>query len=273
MRLRFSFNAVAGGILVFAILVAAILGVTWTPHDPMKMNYVARLKPPSMTFLLGTDEFGRDMLSRLLAGASNSIYISLLAMSFAIVLGSALGVLSGFLRGWVDMAINAVVSALLAFPGILLALGILSAIGPSQYGIIIALGLAYTPSVVRIVRGDVLSLREREFVESSRSIGNSELYTMFRHILPNCVAPIIVLATSIAGWAILSESALSYLGLGVPPPAPTWGNMLSSARPYLGQATWLTILPGLCISLSLLGINLFGDALRDILDPRMRGIK
>ncbi|WP_019401485.1 ABC transporter permease, partial [Chelatococcus sp. GW1] len=141
-----------------------------------------------------------------------------------------------------------------------------------KYGIILALGLAYTPSVARIVRGTVLSLREREFVEASRVMGNSEIFTVMRHVLPNCIAPLTVLATSMFGWVLLSESALSFLGLGVPPPAPTWGNMLASSRSFIAQAVWLGIFPGLCISLTLLGINLLGDALRDRLDPRMRGV-
>jgi peptide/nickel transport system permease protein len=142
-------------------------------------------------------------------------------------------------------------------------------VGANKYGIIVALGIGYTPSVLRIMRSSVLSVREREFVEASRVIGNSEIKTMFKHVLPNCVAPVVVLATSMFGWAILSESGLSFLGLGVPPPAPTWGNMLSSARPYLESAAWLGIAPGVCIAVALLGTNLLGDAMRDRLDPRM----
>jgi peptide/nickel transport system permease protein len=184
-----------------------------------------------------------------------------------------IGVLAGFVRGWLDRLVMAFNDALLAFPGILLALGLLAVIGANKYGIVLALGLAYTPSVARVVRGTVLSLREAEYVQASRVMGNSELFTMARHILPNCTAPITVLATSMFGWVLLAESGLSFLGLGVPPPAPTWGNMLASSRPFYAQAVWLGILPGLCISLTLLGINLLGDALRDKLDPRMRGAR
>jgi len=196
-----------------------------------------------------------------------------LTVTFAIVVGTAIGTLTGFVRGWTDRIIMAFNNALLAFPGLLLALGLLAVVGANKYGIILALGLAYTPSVTRIVRGTVLSLREKEFIESSRVLGNSELYTMFRHVLPNCVAPLTVLATSMFGWVILAESALSFLGLGVPPPAPTWGNMLAAARPFMAQASYLSILPGLAIALALLGINLLGDAVRDRLDPRMRGVQ
>jgi peptide/nickel transport system permease protein len=150
---------------------------------------------------------------------------------------------------------------------------LLSVFGANRWGIIAALAIAYTPSVTRVVRAAVLSLREREFIDASRVMGNSELFTMLRHILPNCVGPIIVLATSMFGWALLAESALSFLGLGVPPPAPTWGNMLAASRPHVDHAVWLGVFPGLCISLTLLGINLLGDALRDRLDPRMRGAR
>lgn len=273
MKKRIPANALLGGIIVGAMIVAAVMGVLWTPHDPLKINFAARLKPPGGGFLLGTDEFGRDELSRLLAGASSSVWISLLTVTFAIVAGTAIGTLTGFVRGWTDRIIMAFNNALLAFPGLLLALGLLAVVGANKYGIILALGLAYTPSVTRIVRGTVLSLREKEFIESSRVLGNSELYTMFRHVLPNCVAPLTVLATSMFGWVILAESALSFLGLGVPPPAPTWGNMLAAARPFMAQASYLSILPGLAIALALLGINLLGDAVRDRLDPRMRGVQ
>ncbi|WMD18137.1 ABC transporter permease [Achromobacter seleniivolatilans] len=273
MKKRIPANALLGGILVAVVLIAAIMGAVWTPHDPLKINFVSRLKPPGGAFLLGTDEFGRDELSRLLAGASSSVWISLLTVTFAIVVGTAIGTLTGFVRGWTDRIIMAFNNALLAFPGLLLALGLLAVVGANKYGIILALGLAYTPSVTRIVRGTVLSLREKEFIESSRVLGNSELYTMFRHVLPNCVAPLTVLATSMFGWVILAESALSFLGLGVPPPAPTWGNMLAAARPFMAQASYLSILPGLAIALALLGINLLGDAVRDRFDPRMRGVQ
>jgi len=267
---KFAANAVIGCVIVGVIVLVAAIGSVWTPHDPLQINFAARLKPPGAEFWLGTDEFGRDVLSRLMAGATSSVWISLTTVALAIVAGTTIGAITGFARGWTDRVIMAFNNALLAFPGLLLALGLLAIVGANKYGIILALGLAYTPSVTRIVRGTVLSLREREFIESSRVLGNSEAYTMFRHVLPNCVAPLTVLATSMFGWVILSESALSFLGLGVPPPAPTWGNMLASARPFLAQAIYLSVLPGLCIAVALLGINLLGDAVRDRLDPRMR---
>lgn len=270
---RIPLNALIGIVIVGLIVAAALVSLVWTPHDPLRINFGARLKLPGGAFLLGTDEFGRDELSRLMAGAATSVWIAVLTVGFSIVVGSIVGVLTGFLRGWTDRIVMAFNNALLAFPGLLLALGLLAVVGANQYGIVLALGLAYTPSVTRIVRGTVLSLREKEFIESSRILGNSELYTMVRHVLPNCTAPLTVLATSMFGWVILAESALSFLGLGVPPPAPTWGNMLASARPFMAQASYLSILPGLCIALTLLGINLLGDAVRDWLDPRMKGVQ
>jgi peptide/nickel transport system permease protein len=266
-------NAILGAAIIGLVLLTAGVGAVWTPYNPLKLNFLAKLAPPSALHPLGTDEFGRDVLSRIMSGAATSVWISLTTVTFAIILGTAIGVITGFKRGWLDRIVMAFNDALLAFPGILLALGLLAILGANQYGIILALGIAYTPSVARIIRGNVLSLREKEYIDASRVLGNSELFTMTRHILPNCIAPITVLATSMFGWVLLAESSLSFLGLGVPPPAPTWGNMLSSARPFLSQAVWLGVFPGLCISLTLLGINLLGDAIRDKLDPRMRGAR
>lgn len=266
MRLRA--NLVIGGTLLAGVAAIAATAAFWTPYGPRAVNLRRRLNPPSETHWLGTDEFGRDVLSRLMAGAETSLTVALVTVVTAMALGLLIGLLAGFFRGWTDRLLMALNDALLAFPGILLALGLLTVIGPSKWGIVLALGLAYAPSVARVVRGSVLSLREREFIEASRALGNSELYTLWRHVLPNCVSPLTVLATSMFGWVILSESALSFLGLGVPPPAPSWGNMLATARPYLESATWLSIAPGVMIATCLLGTNLLGDALRDILDPR-----
>lgn len=266
-------NALIGGSLIGTLAVAAGVGALWTPYDPLRLSFRYKLAPPSSMYWLGTDEFGRDVLSRLMAGAATSVWISILTVTLAVILGTVIGLFSGYMRGWVDRVVMAFNDALLAFPGILLALGLLAVVGANKYGIILALGIAYTPSVARIVRGTVLSLREKEFIAASRVMGNSEGFTMARHILPNCIAPLTVLATSMFGYVLLAESSLSFLGLGVPPPAPTWGNMLAGSRPYIGQAMWLGIFPGLCISLTLLGINLLGDAVRDKLDPRMRGAR
>jgi peptide/nickel transport system permease protein len=267
--MKFRANAWIGSVLVGAVLLTAAMSVVWTPANPLGLNLRARLQAPSAQFLLGTDEFGRDVLSRIMAGAGTSVLVAFLTVLVALVLGVVIGLVAGYARGWVDRILMVGNDALLAFPGILLALGVMVVIGANQWGIVLALGLAYAPTAVRIVRGTVLSLREKEYIEASRVIGNSPLRTIFVHILPNCVAPLVVLATSMFGWVILAESALSFLGLGVPPPAPTWGNMLSSGRPYIESAAWLGIAPGACIAATLLGVNLLGDALRDWLDPRM----
>lgn len=267
--MRQPLNQTIGTLLLLFIGGMAALALIWTPYDPAAIKLAARLQAPSGQHWLGTDEFGRDVISRLMAGASQSMIVAALTVVFAVTVGTVVGLVAGYVRGLVDRVLMVFSDAVLAFPGTLLALGLLVIAGPNKYGIILALGIAYSPSVLRIVRGSVLSAREREYVEASRVIGNSEFTTMFRHVLPNCVAPIVVLATSMFGWVVLAESGLSFLGLGVPPPAPTWGNMLASARPYIEKAPWLGLAPGVCISLTLLGINLLGDALRDRFDPRM----
>ncbi|WP_410014762.1 ABC transporter permease [Sodalis sp. C49] len=263
-------NALLGGLMIGIIVCASLVGFFWTPFDPSRINILARLQSPGAAHWFGTDEYGRDVLSRIMLGASASISISVLTVAFALLTGIVLGLLSGYLRGVTDRVIMMVTDTLLAFPGILLALGLLSILGSNRYGIILALGLAYTPSVVRVVRGTVLGLRETDFVHASRVMGHREGFILLHHILPNCIAPLTVLATSMLGWVLISESALSFLGLGVPPPEPTWGNMLAASRTYLSQAPYLALLPGCCISLALLGVNLLGDALRDYLDPRMQ---
>jgi peptide/nickel transport system permease protein len=262
-------NTAIGGFLIGVLIATAVTAAFWTPFDPLKVNLRARLQPPSALYWLGTDEFGRDVLSRIMAGAATSVFVSVLTVTFAVMIGAVIGVITGYLRGWTDRIIMAVNDALLAFPGILLALAVMIVTGANKFGIVLALGIAYIPSVVRVVRGTVLSIREREYIEASRVIGNSELYSMARHVFPNSLAPVAVLATSMFGWVLLAESALSFLGLGVPPPAPTWGNLLAASRPYMESAVWLSIAPGICIALTLLGINLLGDSLRDRLDPRM----
>lgn len=266
------FNGRIGLGLCTLVLLAALAGVIWTPYDPMQPNFGDRFAAPSAEFLLGTDAFGRDLLSRVLAGASVSVLICFMTVALAVSAGVALGAVAGYAGGIVDRLIMMVIEALMAFPGLLLALSLMVVLGPSEWGVILALSLAYLPSVTRLVRGTVLSVREKEYVEASVAIGNSALYTLVHHILPNCVAPLIVLGTTMLGWVLLAESALSFLGLGVPPPAPTWGNMLAEARGELTRQPWLGVLPGLCISLTLVGVNLLGDALRDALDPRNRNL-
>jgi len=270
MKIRLNF--IIGASIVLLVALTAIIGTVWTPHDSVTLSFINRFHPPSANFLLGTDEFGRDVASRLMKGAGASMGISLLTVLTALILGTLIGVVSGYWGGMLDRSLMVLTDALMSFPGILLALTLLAILGISVTGLVLSLGLAFTPAVIRIVRGNVLSLRQRDFIDASRLMGNSSLYTLWRHVLPNCLAPLIVLTTSMLGWALLAESALSFLGLGIAPPAPTWGNMLSASRAFLTQAPWLGIFPGVLISLTLLGINLLGDALRDFLDPRMKGV-
>jgi peptide/nickel transport system permease protein len=260
-------NALVGIPLVGALLATIGIGLFWMPYDPIAIDLAHPLGSPGLRHWFGTDEFGRDVMSRSMLGARISVLVALATVAVAITVGTVLGLLAGYLRGWTDRLLMMITDAVLAFPGILLALALIAVLGSSDGSIVLALSTAYTPSVVRVVRATVLSIREREFIEASRSAGDSPLETIARHILPNVLPPVVVLATSLFGWAMLSESALSFLGVGVPPPAPTWGNMLSESRPYMDVASWLSIVPGLCIAGTLLGVNLLGDALRDWLDP------
>ncbi len=247
----------------------AAMGVLWTPHDPVLVDFTSRLAPPSAEHWLGTDQYGRDVLSRILVGARESLAISLLSVLAAVAVGTVVGSVAGFFGGWTDRVISAVMDAFMAFPSLMLALGIVAVLGPGKYGVIIALAISYAPGVARVVRGTTLSLRRREFIDASTTLGNPDRVTLVRHVVPNCVAPITVLGTSLVATALLSESSLAFLGLGVPPPNPTWGGMLAEAKLFATSSPWLVIAPGLAISMALLAANLLGDALRDFFDPRM----
>ena len=262
-------NTLVGGSLMAVAMFTALLGIFYTPYDPIAIDFNQRLTAPSLTHWLGTDEWGRDVLSRLMSGAVVSIGVALSTSMTATAVGAFVGATVGFFGGWLDKWAMALVDALLAFPSIILALAVVAILGASPYTPVLALSVAYFPSVVRIVRSSVLSLKRNDFVHASTVMGNSRLFTLLRHILPNTLGTAIVLATSLFGWALLAESALSFLGLGVPPPESSWGGMLSDSRNYFENAPWLAIAPGLALSFSLLGINLFGDALRDLNDPRM----
>lgn len=263
-------NAVAGGALVTVMLSAALVGLLYTPYDPIAIDFHRRLSAPSMSHWFGTDEWGRDVISRVLSGAVVSVGIAAMTALIATSIGALIGAACGFYGRWLDKSVMAVMDALLAFPSLIMALAVVTVFGAGPYTPVLALSVAYLPSVVRVVRAAVLGLRHRDFVDASTIMGNSRAFTLFRHVLPNTLAPVIVLATSIFGWALLAESALSFLGLGVPPPAASWGGMLADSRVYFEDAPWLALAPGFALSISLLGINLFGDALRDYFDPRMK---
>jgi peptide/nickel transport system permease protein len=267
-RWQMRWSALLGCTLVGLLLLTITVGLFWMPHNPIAIDLDHTLAHPSASHWLGSDEYGRDELSRAMLGARISVFIATETTIYVVLLGTTVGLLTGFLRGWFDRIVMMVNDALLALPGILLALGLIAVLGPGRESIILTLTLAYLPSVARVVRSAVMSVREREFIDASTVAGDSTLYTMFRHVLPNILPPILILGTSVFGWVVLSESALSFLGVGVPPPAPSWGNMLSSARPYVENASGLSVVPGLCIAMTLLGVNLLGDAMRDWFDPR-----
>jgi peptide/nickel transport system permease protein len=262
-------NARVGAVLVGLLALIAITSVFFTPYDPLLLDFDARLQPPDNEHWLGTDEFGRDVLSRLMAAAGTSTVVSLMTVTLSLLLGGSLGMIAGYAGGLTDRSVSVLIDALMSIPALLLALGLMAAVGPMRWGVVIALGIAYSPTVARVVRSQVLSLATRDYVEASRVLGNSPLYTLLRHVVPNCVTPVTVIATAIFGNALLSETALSFLGLGVPPPSPTWGGMMADGREYLSQAPWMSLFPGMAVSIALLGINLGGDALRDRFDPRL----
>ncbi len=264
-------NLTAGGVMIAVLVGVAILAPWIAPFDPVRdsdlNNY---LHPPGGRYLMGADLFGRDVFSRIVYGTRVSLGVGAAVQCSALTLGLAMGLLSGFYGGWVDTTIMRAAEVVFAFPGLLFAITIMAVIGPSLYNVFLALGLVSWTSLARLVRGQVLSLRRQEFVEAARALGASNARIILRHILPNTVASAIVLVTLGIGGAILAEASLSFLGLGAQPPTPSWGSMLSTGRDYLLQAPWLSIYPGLAIFLTVMGFNLLGDGLRDLLDPRMR---
>ena len=236
----------------------------------IKQNTAIRLQGPSAEHWFGTDEFGRDILARLVHGGRISLVVGVIAVAIALVLGGTLGAISGFFGGKVDMLISRAMDILLAVPSLLLSITIVSALGPSIINLMIAIAVSSVPGYARIVRSSVMTVRDNEFVEAAKAIGANDAQIIASHILPNCLAPIIVQVSLKVASAILSTSGLSFLGLGVKAPTPEWGSMLSGGRAYLRQAMHLTLFPGLCIMLTILSLNLLGDGLRDALDPKLK---
>lgn len=265
----------AAGAVLFALFIFCGVFADWlAPYGLNQISPLNRLKPPSLEYPFGTDFLGRDMLSRTLYGAQLSVIIGVSAAALATVISVVIGIASGYLGGRSDMVTQRFVDSWMSFPDIVILIVIVSVFGPGMPQIIVALGLLMGIGGSRIIRSAVISVRENMYVHAARSLGASTGRILFRHILPNIMPPIIILFTTRVGAAILAESGLSFLGLGVPPPAPTWGGMLSgTGRSYLFQAPWLAIVPGLCLTLVVYSINVFGDALRDLLDPRMRGTR
>ncbi len=260
-----------GGWIILIFLIIAILGaVGLTPHDPLKQYRLDRLIGPNGSYWMGTDLFGRDVASRLMLGIGQSFVVAFSSVALATIAGTVLGLAAAWLgRRW-DGLVMRIMDVLLAFPAILLALLIVAVAGPGPMTSIVAIAIVYTPIFTRVVRGPALSLKEREFVDAARTFGSSQSYILSRHLLLNLVAPLTVQVTLALAWALLTEAALSFLGLGTQPPDPSLGLMLSDSRNLMETAPWLMVFPGLAIMLSILGFNLLGDALRDILDPKTR---
>ena len=272
-RLRRDSAALAGAIIVIAAIAVATLAPALAPGDPIKNSLLDRLTPPNAQHVLGTDTLGRDVASRLLYGARVSLIVGLSAVLLAGALGITLGLLSGWYRGWVDDLVMRVGDVQLAFPVLVLAVAVLAVLGGSLANLIIVLGLTSWITYARIVRGEVLTLRERDFVAAARALGARDAWILRRHLLPNVLPPITVVATFSVARTIIAEASLSFLGLGIPAPQPSWGSMLDEGRNYITTGWWLALFPGLAILVLVLGINLVGDWLRDVLDPRMeRGV-
>ncbi|KQL48549.1 diguanylate cyclase [Brevibacillus choshinensis] len=269
-KLRKNKLAMVGGFIVVFYIAIALLAPLIATHDPYEIDLVGKLKPPSAEHWMGTDDKGRDVMSRLLYGTRLSMSVGFVAVFIGAFFGIILGLLSGYYGKWVDTVISRVIDVLLAFPGILLSLAIVSALGPSLFNVMIAVGVFSIPVFARIVRGSTLTVKKLEYIDAIRSLGASDFTIIFKHIFPNILSPIIVQATMRLATAILSAAGLSFLGLGAQPPLPEWGAMLSNGRDFLFTAPYLAMFPGLAISTLVLGFNIFGDGLRDALDPRMK---
>jgi peptide/nickel transport system permease protein len=261
--------ALAGLLMVGLYAVIALLVGFLPLHDPL-LPSSERLAAPSLENPFGTDHLGRDLLSRVLYGARLSMQVAVVSVAAATVVGGLLGLVSGYVGGFVDLVIGRVMDVFFAFPAILLALGIVAALGVDPKNVIIAIAVVYTPIFMRVVRGPVLAIKERDFVEAARAVGATGPRIVFRHIVPNLLSTLIVQVSLALSWAVLTEGALSFLGLSAQPPAPSWGVMLNEGRQYLEFATHLAIFPGLAIMIAVLGFNLLGDGLRDALDPQRR---
>jgi peptide/nickel transport system permease protein len=259
-----------GALIMVAISVLALLA-PFIAGDPGRMDVAARLSRPSATHWFGTDDVGRDVLSRVVYGARLSLVVGILVVLLSFVLGVGSGVVAGHFRA-LDNVVMRVMDGLMAFPAIILAIALMASLGPSTTNVIVAIGIVYAPRVARVVRGSVLVIRETSYVEAARALGASDVWLIGRHVLPNCLSPVIVQGSFVFAAAVLTEAALSFLGVGVPPYVPSWGNILSEGRLYLQQAPWLVLYPGAAIMLTILALNLFGDGLRDLLDPKIRGL-
>jgi peptide/nickel transport system permease protein len=258
-----------GAALMAVMLILGVLGPL-VAGSPTRMDVASRLARPSALHWFGTDDVGRDVFSRVIHGARLSLLVGSAVVAFSLVVGVSCGLIAGYYRG-LDNAVMRVMDGLMAFPAIILAIALMAALGPSVANVVVAIGVVYSPRVARVVRGSVLVIRETAYVEAARALGAADATLIGRHVLPNCLSPVIVQGSFVFAAAVLTEAALSFLGVGVPPFVPSWGNILSDGRLYLQQAPWLVLYPGAAIMMTILGLNLFGDGLRDLLDPKLAG--
>lgn len=262
--------ALVGGIIILLYISMTILAPVLAPYDPYAIDLKEKLQSPSFAHWMGTDDKGRDILSRILYGSRLSLAVGFSSVAFGAFFGILLGLIAGYYGKWVDTIISRCLDVMLAFPGILLALAIISALGPSLLNVTIAVGVFSIPLFARIVRGSTMEIKQLEYIDAIRTLGANDFIIIFRHIFPNILSPIIVQGSMRLATAILSAAGLSFLGLGAQPPSPEWGAMLSSGRDFIFSAPYMAIFPGIMISILVLGFNLFGDGLRDALDPRMK---
>jgi peptide/nickel transport system permease protein len=259
-----------GGIVVLIVVVMAICAPLISPYDPIKQDLGSALAPPSLAHLLGTDNNGRDVLARVIWGTRISLIAGIVSVAIGMLAGCVLGLAAGYWGGRVDGLLMRLVDAVLSFPALVLALALGAVLGAGLIGVLVALGVVYTPGFARLMRGQVLTIRTREYVHAARLLGGRDWRILVHHILPNAATPIVVQASLSIGFAILAEASLSFLGLGVQPPDPAWGSMINAGRGYLQQAPWLVFGPGAALFLTVLGLNFLGDGIRDALDPRSR---
>lgn len=257
-----------GAALILLLAAVGLFAPLLAPADPQRMDIAQRLRGPAGPHLFGTDDFGRDVFSRVLYGIRLSLTIGAAVLVLSTFIGLPTGLVAGYLRR-LDNPLMRLMDALMAFPAVILAIALMAALGPSAVNVAVALGIVYSPRMARVVRGSVLVVRQFEYVTAAQALGQAEALIMVRHVLPNCLSPAVVQGTFVFAYAVLGEALLSFLGAGVPPHVPSLGTILSGGRVYMGQAPWITIFPGLAIMILVIGLNLFGDGLRDILDPRL----
>ena len=269
-RLKKDKTAVSGLMMVILFFLVSFFAPLLAPYDPGEINVKEVLMPPNMLHFMGTDQLGRDILSRVIWGSRISLKVGFVAIGISTLIGTLLGAIAGYYRGWVDSIIMRLVDVMLCFPAFFLILAVIALLEPSIWNIMVVIGVTGWMGVARLVRAEFLSLREREFVLAAKAIGSSDVRVIFLHILPNALAPVLVSATLGVSGAILTESALSFLGIGVQPPIPSWGNILSAGKDNIEIAWWLSLYPGLAILATVLAYNLLGEGLRDVLDPRLK---